>query len=572
MKRYAYLLCVDSNENHNKFYEITENDNGSLDIVHGRVGAAKPMHKHYESWEKDFVSLKSSKEAKGYQDRTSLHAEKTDVSQSAVDELSYQPVEDPVVQAALERVIQASRMFMKQNYTVKAQDVTPKMLNEAALDIQRLNDIAARNSPCALYDFNKTLQELFTDVPRAMQNVKAYLAETTADFDKIISRETKMYDNLKGIVGMTVQAAQKGTNTDKNMTVLEAHGMTMRQVNYAEEDRITKHLGEDYFGTKCERRFVRAFAVENLETRKRYEQFKKDHDISPKEVKLFYHGSKVENFYSIMQTGLSLNPDARVTGKMFGQGLYFAPECRKALNYMDVSGARWNSGTQHTGYTAIFSVALGKAYEPDHVLGSGFTSRDLPHGCTSVFASKRNPHLHLKNDEYIVFNQDACTIKYLMEMTEHNVPELNFTVNRDALRNALIDAVSPLEKIDSNTFRAEILLDKLPKAALNELNNKIVHGADCERLVMEVNFDSGHTVFAADGISPLMPSLTKDDYKFLVRELKKNFAEGEFEFSKLMQEAKEMQIGDIMHTRSERESGLPTIEEPTIEKNEREIG
>lgn len=547
-KNYAYLVCVDSKTNHNKFYEMTENDNGSIDIAHGRVDKTA-IHHHYEAWEKNFDTLKAEKERKGYKDVTALHMKK-EVSSDKVAELSYKSVEDPVVQAALDRMIESSRMFISRNYSITADKITQKMVDEAQYDLSRLSSIAANisNAPAALYEFNKALEELFMDIPRAMNNVRDYMAKSTDDFDKIIQREGAMLDNLKGAIQITQPVAANDNN--KDMTVLEARGLTMRQVSYKEEDRITDHLGKDYQGD-VERRFVRAFAVENLKTRANYEQYKKDHHISPKGVKLFYHGSKVENWYSIMSTGLSLNPDARTTGKMFGQGLYFAPECRKALNYMDVKGARWNNGQSETGYTAIFSVALGKAYEPNRILGSNFTGKDLPNGCDSVFASKKNPHLGLVNDEYIVFDQNACTIKYMMEMSHHFVKDLDFSIDRKALRNSLIDHTGDLVKEGTGVFKVQLFTEDMPDKARNELLSHF-HGESLDDLTITFDIRSNRiTAFTVPlddgtGTKDIQPDLTTDDRKFLFREIKKNFAEGEFEWQGVMKTGSTLNRGDVI--------------------------
>ena len=568
-KNYAYLVCVDSKTNHNKFYEMTENDNGSIDIAHGRVDKTA-IHHHYEAWEKNFNTLKAEKERKGYKDVTALHMKK-EVSSYKVAELSYKSVEDPVVQAALDRIIESSRMFISHNYSITADKITQKMIDEAQYDLSRLSAIAVNttNAPAALYEFNKALEELFMDIPRAMNNVRDYMAKSTDDFDKIIQREGAMLDNLKGAIQITQPVAANGKN--KDMTVLEARGLTMRQVTYKEEDRITEHLGKDYQGD-VERRFVRAFAVENLKTRGNYEQYKKDHHISPKGVKLFYHGSKVENWYSIMSTGLSLNPDAIITGKMFGQGLYFAPECRKALNYMDVKGARWNSGQFETGYTAIFSVALGKAYEPNRILGSTFTGKDLPNGCDSIFASKKNPRLKLMNDEYIVFDQSACTIKYMMEMSHHFVKDLDYSIDRKALRNSLIDHTGNLVKEGTGVFNVQLFIEDMPDKARNELLSHF-HGEPLDDLTVTFDIRSNRiTAFTVPlddgtGTKDIQPDLTTDDRKFLFREIKKNFAEGEFEWSGVMKTGNTLNRGDVIRPLS----GMPDKDnepEPTKNKDQ----
>lgn len=580
-KNYAYLVFVDGQRNHNKFYEITENKDGSIDVSYGRVDG-KAMHHHYSAWEKDFHTLKFEKEAKGYSDVTALHMEK-EVSSDRSKELSYAPVEDEVVQKALERMIEASRMFMARNYTVSAKDVTPKMIEEAEADLKRLSQIAenSKNQPVSLYRFNEVLTELFTDVPRAMKKVNDYMAQTSDDFDKIIARENQMLQNLKSAVQMAAPVPVK--DGDKTQTVLEARGLTMRQTTFKEEDRIIDHLGKDYQGD-VERRFIRAFAVENLQTRANYEQFKKEHHIdSRRGVKLFYHGSKVENWYSIMSSGLSLNPNARVTGKMFGQGLYFAPECRKALNYMDVKGSRWNDGQEETGYTAIFSVALGKVYEPSRVLGSSFTAKDLPRGCDSVFASKHNPNLHLQNDEYIVYSQDACTIKYMMEMSHHHVRDLDFSIDRKALRDSFMEHTDDMTVLSGGELSVPIQVGEMSDSARTELLSHFSDKGISELTVVIdpkadhiQNFTAPLAVDAAKGThdfsrAVLKHDFTKDDLKFLLREVKKNFAEGNYEWSCLTKLAESLQKGDVIKALHPSAPSPAPPDEEKEQKTEKEI-
>lgn len=538
---YAYLIQVNAVANNNKFYEITENNNGSLDVSYGRIGGRTMAH-HYESFEKDFFGLKDEKERKGYEDRTALHSEiKRDTS--AVKELSFAPVPDEAVQDVLEQLINSSREFMQNNYTVKPTDITEKMINEAMADIDALNHIASDCSgQNALYQFNNKLQELFTDVPRNMGHVSEYLAKTERDFTKIIDRETDMLQNVKGAI---VQA--KTTTKEKqgkDQTVLEAYGLTMRPVTYKEEDQITSHLGYDYDGRQVENRFIKAYAVENTSTRKSYEDYKQKNHMTGKDVRLFYHGSKVENWYSIMKTGLSLNPNATVTGKMFGQGLYFAPECRKALNYMDVAGSHWNSGTRQSGYCAIYAVALGKCYQPSRVLGSNFREKDLPAGTTSVYASKGS--MNLRNDEYVVYNQSACTIKYLVEMAEQRVRTKEFNLDRDVLRNNIAKGLNTLFKT-SDGVKAEIIIEQLPKAVQAELEAKVTKDFDCNRLYIDYNEKSDRIsldITTVNGNSKtIKPLLTNDDYTFLAREMKKAFVESENEWKELMSSTKEYALG-----------------------------
>lgn len=541
-KNYAYLIQVNEQANNNKFYEVTENDDNTVSVRYGRVGG-KEMEKDY-GYQKNFWSLVEEKLRKGYEDRTALHAD-VQKSSGLTEELSYQPVEDEKVQELLDLLISSSREFMQKNYTVKGTEVTQKMIDEAQADLNSLSTIASNSSPFSLYQFNEKLKELFTDVPRKMNKVADYLAQTEFDFDKIIQRETEMLDNLRGIVMQTKDVSKE----TKDTTVLEACGLDIRPVTYAEEDQILSHLGKDYDGRDVENRYRQAFAVENHATRAAYEAYKQEHHISKRDVKLFYHGSKVENWYSIAKTGLLLNPKAQVTGKMFGQGLYFAPECRKSLNYMDTSGSHWNGGTRDTGYCAVYAVAIGKAYEPTRILGSSFYGSDLPKGYDSVFASKHNPHLGLRNDEYIVYDQSACTIKYLMEISKQNVRTKEFNLDRNALRSQLSDSFDKLIKTPEG-MKAELSVEMLPQKAQAEICSKITDNFDCDRLFVQYNAKSDRISLSVVSISgdsmEIAPNLTRDDYAFLSREMKKSFVESENAWKELVEASSEYRTGEIV--------------------------
>lgn len=541
MKNYAYLIQVNAAANNNKFYEIFENDNGTVSVKYGRVGAATVMEHNY-GYEKTFHGLKREKENKGYQDRTALHAE-TKNDGSLVQELSYKPVSNEKVQELFDVLINSSREFMKKNYTVTAVQITEKMISEAEADIDHLNHIALMNQPNALYEFNRRLQELFTDIPRNMKTVEAYLAKTEADFEKIIARETEMLNNVRGIAAPT-----KTSNTvDKNQTVLEANGLTVRPVTYKEEDQILAHLGYDYDGRSVENRYVQGFAVENKATREKYEAYKEKHNIKAKDVRLFYHGSKVENWHSIIKQGLSLNPNATTTGKMFGQGLYFAPECRKSLNYMDVKGSHWNNGQRETGYCAVYAVALGKCYQPNHILGSDFRGSDLPQGTHSVFAGKNNPQLRLRNDEYIVYDQSACTIKYLLEMTHQSVRAKQYSIERSIIRDKLSDGFDKLVKT-KNGVKAELALEQLSPAVRVELISKIVDDIyDYQSVFIDYNAKTDRiSLFGVrlDGSEAGLNTIfSYDDHAFLAREMKKTFVISEDAWKDLMKTASGYSVG-----------------------------
>lgn len=546
MKNYAYLICVDELQNNNKFYEIKQNDDNSIDVTYGRVGVTSRNH-HYNPTEKNFYVLRDDKVRNGYEDVTALHSVRTSKEKS-YEELQYEPIQDEEIKELIENLIKSSRDFMKQNYTVSLQEITEKMIAEADNDIDELSEMANRN--CSVWQFNDKLRELYADIPRKMENVGKYMAKTEADYERIIDKEREMLDNVRGQMLPSVE--NNISETTKKGTVLDAYGLTVHEATYKQEDEITAHLGKDYgynnVGGRTpnvERRFVKAYCVENERTRREYEEFKQEHNLSAKDCRLFYHGSKVENWFSIMKQGMSLNPDAKVTGKMFGAGLYFASEARKALNYMDVSGSVWNDGKRESGYTAVYAVALGKCYKPCGALGSQFTAKDLKDGCLSVYADKNRTGL--RNDEYIVYDQRQCTIKYLLEMTKYDVRELEFSFDRKDLRDKMTESIRELTKIP-NGLRAELIFETLPDNALSLIEDRIITPFEADRVFIDYDVKRdkiSFTVVDYNGNSKeVNTDFTKDDIKFLTREFKKAFADREGNWKEIVVQSHNYRTGE----------------------------
>ena len=139
-------------------------------------------------------------------------------------------------------------------------------------------------------------------------------------------------------------------------------------------------------------------------------------------TKLFFHGSKNENFWSILKNGLLLNPNATITGKLLGNGIYFADKAIKSYNYTSLRGTTWAHGNDNVGYLAIFAVALdlSNVYEV-----TSYNEISTCHGmtwdklqkikpnATYVFAHKGS---YLKENEICIYRDDQCTIRYLVEL------------------------------------------------------------------------------------------------------------------------------------------------------------
>jgi poly [ADP-ribose] polymerase len=158
--------------------------------------------------------------------------------------------------------------------------------------------------------------------------------------------------------------------------------------------------------------------VKNNHTHSKYEKWLDK--AANKKKELMWHGSRNENWWSIFQQGLVLRPtNAVITGKMFGWGIYFADKAQKSINYSSYSGASrsYTGGRDNTAVLALFEIHEGKQYEikrHDSSSHSQLTEDKMKKlGYDSVFAQGG---YDLVNNEYIVYNDAQCTIKYLVEI------------------------------------------------------------------------------------------------------------------------------------------------------------
>ncbi|CAN6675193.1 hypothetical protein TRVA0_116S00100 [Trichomonascus vanleenenianus] len=124
-----------------------------------------------------------------------------------------------------------------------------------------------------------------------------------------------------------------------------------------------------------------------------------------------WHGTRTQNLLSIMSKGLllpKLSPGQKA-GAMFGDGLYFANQSTKSLNYCD--GGLWTGNTRNKDsiYMFLASVAMGNPFTPP-----GPVSKPPPKGYDSYCAKAGESHI--MNDELIVFSGDQVRLDYILEI------------------------------------------------------------------------------------------------------------------------------------------------------------
>jgi len=400
MGRYCHLVCV-TQANNNKYYDMTESGDSIL-VNYGRIGSTKIEATYPISrWD----SIYNQKIRKGYRDETAITAVKQVNTDDGDD---YKPIDDPDIAAVVEYLRENARDTIRRNYTVASEQVTQEMVDTAQ---QALDAIYSRSGRLSVREFNDRLIDLFHIIPRRMTQVGDYLASEKADFAKIIDREQKLLDVMAGqVVDRVTMVNEHGNKKATNdQTILDAFGLEFSPITDRDEAVIKKELGE------CAHMFYKAWRVENKATRIKFKDFLKGKGRGFVK-KLFWHGSRTENWWNILRTGLVLRPtNVVINGKMFGYGLYFAPKARKSVGYTSLQNSYWTNGKSRFGFLALCEVAYGKPYDV-YDAQNGMTWERLQKvapGCSSLHAHAGRS---LRNDEVIVYREDQVTIKYLVEL------------------------------------------------------------------------------------------------------------------------------------------------------------
>lgn len=376
---------------HNGFFRITE---GRVGI---RIGRLKPksFDLPMEKWEEMY----SSKIRHGY-----MVTKQKEMKQKEINKNRYLPISDEAVREIYERLCAYANKAIENNFTVKVDDVSDEML-EFGKSV--LDELALKFEDMSVAEFNQKLKKLYAAIPRRMDNLSKFLAQRKGQFNDIIATEQDLFN----VIYSQVRNSKMEVKAEK--TVLESLGITCRAVTAEEEKWILDKLESDA------KRYVRAWKFENLETEKKFQEYCKREALTEAfGIDHLFHGSKNENFLSIISNGLTINPTGVViTGKAYGNGTYFAPAARKAIGYTSKYGAKWTNGDSPSGFLGIYKVATGKRYNGSHGVDRNLSWVKLQKICPGAHCTWAEARYSgFRMDEVIVYQDCQSTIEYLVEI------------------------------------------------------------------------------------------------------------------------------------------------------------
>ncbi len=253
--------------------------------------------------------------------------------------------------------------------------------------------------------FIKFNEEYFTIIPTKIKNLREFDNLLTT-LEKINAQKDICNALLDSIKIIEAEKSKIGS-MDKPTVVQETIFNT--SVTKLNDDKEFNRLVEYFEKSKNKNHGLGSYKVHNIyhvSIGKESEEYRKD---LSNQMELF-HGTKVANLLSILKSGLLMPKysPGQSTGYMFGQGLYFASQSTKNLNYCD--GMYWNNASkQDKIYMFVADVAMGNYQIPNSsrskMPDSGYDSYWAQPGKSGIM-----------NDEMIVFNNNQIKLKYILEI------------------------------------------------------------------------------------------------------------------------------------------------------------
>lgn len=390
-----FLTCVIPEKNAYKFYKLSILNN-KVKASYGRMGTAKGElfgERTYEYplsmfWIKYFEKI-----GKGYIDRTEYYLDSEKVTKKNLKQSrkSKNSLNNPSF-----NLFSTLQEYSKK--TVKKAKIQVP-ITEAIIDKSKELVNKMRQSK-SVNEFNNNLMELIAILQRPIRTgngsgVKEIMASSKSDFGSIITRETDLIAAMEGSdIAISV-------NDD-----FSKYGIEVYYATESQKKQVISHLSDT-----LKPKVKNVYRVIPKEQQKRFNDYLKEHNIS--KVKQLWHGSRNENWISIIKNSLLLNPDAIITGKMFGSGIYFAPSSMKSWNYTSYNGSYYAKGTDKKAFMGLYAIAYGSPYDVQ-VWSSAedYKNSTLKNGYNCLHA---HAGTSLLNDEIVLYNEAAIVLNYIVE-------------------------------------------------------------------------------------------------------------------------------------------------------------
>jgi len=467
------LNFTDIVNNNNKFYnlEIVKDGKGQLYLytVYGRVGASGA--KEYRvcdsqaQAEKEALSIIKSKTKKGY---VEVKLAKSDVGSAAgqakldnsvsvesLKKMGAKVVEEPAVASKLHPEVQdlvrtwfgVTQEFVELNLDTKKCPLGQLALSQIDVAKQILDQ--ARQQVHAkktdVQELNKLTSQYYANIPHVLPHrINADLLRFDDDtkIDKALDILDVFADakNVKAVISKKSAVDSQYATLHADLEWVDPSEPTFKWIDKMVHDtRAYNHqaLGkikvhkvfrlkrnsEDHVFIENAQRIAKECGKSQLS--ETYAKLVASRPDVPKALQEIYqkanvgpgwHGTRRANMVGITTKGLLIRPSGVAhAGSMYGDGIYWATNSTKSINYCDVRGSYWAQGTNKTAYLFLCDVAYGN-YKMAN--GSHFHTKKSIAPSHSVFA-RAGGGSGVLNDELITYNptgpEQQHALRYIIE-------------------------------------------------------------------------------------------------------------------------------------------------------------
>lgn len=413
------LIFVESNSNKNKYYQLELNGN-SVDVEYGRVGSS-PQKRSYGGGEATFRKKMNEKLRKGYVESKvdlDVDEESTDSNSNILEVAMSQIITDDDSKKLIAELVKQNIHNITSNTKIKYDIntgyfktalgvITKDGVDEAISILDKLHVIVSSSKFKDTTRFRAYNEAYFSIVPTKITSLRDFSSLLTTS-KKILEQKDICEALLNSIDIIATEKAKIKSSTNKDIVQEQLFEASVTTLNDVKE---YKRLCKLFDSTKNRDHGHSAYKVSNVYKVSLGQEEKNFRSDLSNQMELF-HGTKIANLLSILKSGLLMPKysPGQTTGYMFGQGLYFADQSTKSLNYCD--GMYWARGnTTNKIYMFIADIAMGNYQVP-----SSWRSKKPDRGYDSYWAKPGKSGI--RNNEMIVFNNNQIKLKYILEITK----------------------------------------------------------------------------------------------------------------------------------------------------------
>ena len=395
------LIYTDLVANNNKYWDIEQNGS-TVTTRWGRVGATSGQSKTFphnseDAAEKFFVRKVKEKERKGYTKQHTVAASGDTVQ--VASKVKIEHAGDPETSSLIDFLVQRNIHKIEGMTSIRMEagrlttplgPVTAEGLDEAQKILVAMSKPRAALSDLA----NQYMRIIPRNIgmrrvdPKDLFGSKEKLAQEQATIDALravvddlATKATQAADDTPAVFETKLELVDSGSKNFKRLVDLfmksqnrqhQSHGMKLR----------------------------RAWAMTISAQEAAFESH-----LDP--VWELWHATKDVNLLSILKNGFIIpkrSDGIAITGRMYGDGVYFSDQSTKALNY---AGGFWGGQASQRPFMLLSDVAMGRQF----IASRGF-SGGCPRGYDSTFAKAGTA---VRNNEMIVYKTSQICAKFLCE-------------------------------------------------------------------------------------------------------------------------------------------------------------